>query len=48
MEKLLTHLTRGSDEMHFFYDAQKHPMMVNLMEHFILCAQCTRRHYWDD
>ena len=26
--KLVTHLTRGSDEMHFFYDAQSRPAMV--------------------
>ena len=26
--KLVTHLTRGSDEMHFFYDAQGRPAMV--------------------
>ncbi len=26
--KLITHLTRGSDEMHFFYDAQSRPAMV--------------------
>ena len=26
--KLVTHLTRGSDEMHFFYDAQSKPAMV--------------------
>ena len=27
--KLVTHLTRGSDEMHFYYDAQSRPAMVN-------------------
>ena len=27
--KLVTHLTRGSDEMHFFYDAQSRPAMVD-------------------
>lgn len=27
--KLVTHLTRGSDEMHFFYDNEKHPVMVD-------------------
>ena len=27
--KLLTHLTRGNDEMHFFYDAQSRPTMVD-------------------
>ena len=27
--KLLTHLTRGSDEMHFFYDGLGQPAMVN-------------------
>ena len=27
--KLLTHLTRGSDKLHFFYDAQSRPAMVN-------------------
>ena len=26
--KLLTHLTKGEDEMHFFYDAQSRPAMV--------------------
>ena len=26
--KLLTHLTKGEDEMHFFYDAQNRPTMV--------------------
>ena len=26
--KLVTHLTRGEDEMHFFYDAQSRPAMV--------------------
>ena len=26
--KLVTHLTKGSDEMHFFYDAQSRPAMV--------------------
>ena len=26
--KLITHLTRGEDEMHFFYDAQKRPTFV--------------------
>ena len=26
--QLITHLTRGSDEMHFFYDAQSRPAMV--------------------
>ena len=26
--KLITHLTRGEDEMHFFYDAQSRPAMV--------------------
>ena len=27
--KLITHLTMGSDEMHFFYDAQSRPAMVS-------------------
>ena len=27
--KLVAHLRRGSDEMHFFYDAQSRPAMVN-------------------
>ena len=26
--KLLTHLRRGNDEMHFFYDAQKQPILM--------------------
>ena len=26
--RLITHLTRGSDELHFFYDAQSRPAMV--------------------
>ena len=26
--KLVTHLSRGNDEMHFFYDEQKQPAML--------------------
>jgi len=33
--KLLTHLTRGSDSMHFYYDANSRPAMVDYNgEHF--------------
>ncbi len=40
---MVTHLTRGSDEMHFFYDTRSRPAMFDFDD---VC--CSYIHNWQD
>ena len=45
--KLVTHLTRGSDEMHFFYDAQSRPVMWSSTAHCTATSTTFRATLWE-